>query len=109
LKYKVQRGLSGATLRASVPARYRSRLPDELPEPSYTLLLFRNDHNDVVLSRAVKSALDHVASEAAPLLAVGGCFTAEGLALLRGRQATVLQLSDFHWTDDSYQAIRQRP
>ncbi|MHC5539575.1 hypothetical protein ACYOEI_15260 [Singulisphaera rosea] len=35
-------------------------------------------------------------------MAVGGCFTAEGLELLQARQAVILRLNDFHWTDESY-------
>ena len=78
-----------------------------MPGPFYTLVLFRNDRNDVVLSRAVESAISDIADVAEPVVAVGGCFTAEGLELLRARQATVLQLSEFYWTDESYRAIRE--
>ena len=108
MKHKIQRGLSAEALRASVPARYRPQLPEILPEPPYTLLLFRNDRNDVVMSRAVEAALEDLVGEAERLVAVGGCFTAEGQELLLSRRATVLQLSEFHWTDDSYRAIRER-
>lgn len=108
MKHKVQRGLSVEALRTSVPARYRAPLPGELPGAAYTLLLFRNDRNDVVLSRAVESALDDVAGETDPLVVVGGCFTSEGLELLRARRAMVLQLSEYYWTDESYRAIRER-
>ena len=107
MKYTVQRGLSAEALRSSVPARYRSRLPDHLPDRSYTLLLFRNDRRDVVLSRVVESALAEAAEPDGRVVAVGGCFTAEGLELLRAREAMVLQLAEFHWTDESYQAVRE--
>jgi hypothetical protein len=108
VKYTVTHGLSAEALRASVPPRYRPRLPANLPEPHYTLLLFRNDRRDVVLSRTVESALTEAGDEAGPLVAVGGCFTAEGIELLRARHAMVLQLAEWHWTDKSYQAIRDR-
>jgi hypothetical protein len=108
VKHTIKRGLSPEGLRASTPARYRPLLPAELPEPQYTLLLFRLARNDVVLSRVVQSALAEVADVAGPLVAVGGCFTAEGLELLRARQATVLELSEFHWTDESYRTVRER-
>jgi hypothetical protein len=55
----------------------------------------------------VESALAEVAEPAGQIVAVGGCFTAEGLALLVARQAMVLQLAEFHWTDESYQAIHE--
>jgi hypothetical protein len=62
-----------------------------------------------VLSRVVESALAEVADSAEPLVAVGGCFTVEGLEMLRERHAVTLQLSEFHWTDDSFKTIRDRP
>ena len=108
MKHTVQRGLSVEALCASVPSRYRPQLPTGLREPKYTLLLFRNDRDDVILSRSVKSALADVANESGPLVAVGGCFTAEGLELLQARQAIILQLAEFFWTDESYLAIRTR-
>lgn len=108
MKHTLQRGLTADALRASVPPRYRPLLPDALSDPPYSLLLFRNDRNDVVLSRAVEAALADAASESGTLVAVGGCFTVEGLELLRGRRAVVLQLSEFHWTDESYRTIRER-
>jgi hypothetical protein len=83
-------------------------LAERLPSGSYTLLLFRNDRRDVVLSRVVRSALAEVVEPVGQLVAVGGCFTAEGLELLQARQGLVLQLSEFLWTDDSYQAIREQ-
>jgi hypothetical protein len=106
VKFSVQKNLSAKALRSSVPARYRSRLPDTLPGQAYTLLLFRNDRRDVILSRVVASALAEVVEPAGRLVAVGGCFTAEGLELLRAQQAMVLQLAEFHWTDESYQGVR---
>jgi hypothetical protein len=107
VKYSVLRGLSAEALRSAVPARYRPQLPDHLPYGPYTLLLFRSDRRDVVLSRVVRSALAEVAEPAGQLAAVGGCFTAEGLEQLRARRAIILQLAEFHWTDESYQAIRE--
>ena len=56
MQYTVQAGLSVEALRSSVPARYRSRLPGDLPDQSYSLVLFRNHRRDVVLSRVVESA-----------------------------------------------------
>ncbi len=107
MKYTVQRGLSVESPRTSVPLRYRSRLPDYLPQEQYTLLMFRSNRRDVVLSKVVESALAKVGDTAGQLVAVAGCFTAEGLELLQARQTLILVLSEFHWTDESFQAIRQ--
>ncbi len=107
MKHTAQQGLSAESLRASVPLRYRPLLPATLSDTRYTLLLFRTDRNDVVLSRTVESAMADVADVAEPVIAVGGCFTTEGLELLRERGAMILQLSEYYWTDESYRAIRE--
>ena len=73
----------------------------------FTLVLFPHDRSDVVLSRVVEKALSQVSIEENPVVA-GGCFTLEGLERLRARNAVVLALSDFYWTDDSYLAIREK-
>ena len=87
------------------PARYRPQLPP-LRDGVYTLLKFRSAREDVVLSRVVADALSHVQDEAAKLVAVGGSFTLEGAELLRARNAVIMQLSDFGWSDDRFIAIR---
>jgi hypothetical protein len=109
VQYTVQPRLSEIALRSAVPPRYRPQLPPDLPAGPYTLLLFRSDRRDVVLSRVVAAALASVPSDdRGHLVAIGGCFTAEGLELLRARGAIILQLAEFHWTDQSYQAIREQ-
>jgi hypothetical protein len=40
------------------------------------------------------------------VVALGAGFTAEAHALLVERGATVVTVSDFHWTDASYDRIR---
>jgi hypothetical protein len=106
VRHTVLRGLSVNSLRASVPRRYCSQLPDSLSEQSYTLVLFRSAREDVVLSSVVASALADVNDMVGTVVAVGGGFTVEGLALLRARKCIILTLSDFYWTDESY--LRQR-
>lgn len=109
MKYAAQRDLSVASLRSALPERCLAELPTELPPGPYTLLVFRSDRRDVVLSRVVQSALDREAiTDGQQLVAVAGCFTAEGLELLRERRAIILQTSEWHWTDDSYKCIRER-
>lgn len=108
MQYKVKNGLTKEAIRSCLPPRYRPLISDELPGPPYTLLLFRSDRNDVIMSRVVEAALSDVIAESETLIAVAGCFTAEGLEILHARRAAVLQLSEFYWTDESYQAVRNR-
>ena len=108
MRHSVQRGLSVDALRASVPNRYRSQLPDNLPEQSYALVLFRTAREDIILSNVVESALGDVDELDGTIVAVGGGFTFEGLELLRARKCIILALSDFYWTDASYRAVRER-
>jgi hypothetical protein len=108
MRHVIQRGLSVDTLRASVPNRYRSQIPNNLPARSYAIVLFRNTREDVVLSTVVESALAEVDDLNETLVAIGGGFTFEGLELLRARKCIILTLSDFYWTDASYRAIRER-
>ena len=73
------------------------------------MLLFRCSREDVVLSRVVKSALTKLAEGSGEkIVAVAGCFTADSVQLLQQRGAVVLQLCEFHWTDESYDSIRRR-
>jgi hypothetical protein len=66
------------------------------------------DQRDVVLSRVVESALRSFdVSGGETLVAVAGCFTAEGLELLRAMSAIILQMNEWHWTDESYLRIRE--
>ena len=79
-----------------------------MPGQSYTLVLFGMHRRDMVLSRILDSALAQIPDLAGQLVAVAGCFSAESLEILRARQAIVLQLAEFHWTDESFLAMQRR-
>ena len=100
MRYTIGRKLTPAKLHAAVPRRYRAALP-ALRDTSYTLLQFRSAREDVTVSSVVRSALSRLDVEQADrLVAVGGNFTLEALAILRERGAIILTLSDFAWTDE---------
>ena len=103
MPYAFMTGLTKQKLVAAVPQRYRATLPP-LRAALYTLLKFRSAREDVVRSRIVEAALSRVEGNE-PWVAVGGSFTMEGLALLQGGGAIVVQLSHFGWSDDRYTAI----
>jgi hypothetical protein len=60
-----------------------------------------------VPSGIVKRGLERLPPDAVDLVAAGPGFNTEALELLRARGATIYTLSDFHWTDASFQSIRQ--
>jgi len=105
MKCKIQRGLSLESLLSSLPHKYQGVLPPSLPTGPFTLLLFRNGREDVVLGRTVGAALDRV-NDSEQLVAVGGSFTEEAVVLLRLRQALILQLDSWVWTDARYTSLR---
>ena len=76
-----------------------------LTEAAYTLIAFAHTH--VTTSRLVAKAIRRLAPERrGRLLVVGANFTAEGRELFQAYGAIVVTISDYHWTDASYQTIR---
>jgi hypothetical protein len=69
--------------------------------------VFGTAKDEIVLSGAVRRALDRLQLAEGEMVAAAPGFTAEALDLLRARGATILTLGDFHWTDASFQAVRQ--
>jgi hypothetical protein len=106
MRCAISTGLTKQKLLAAVPQRYRVKLPP-LRASSYTLLKFRSAREDVVISRVVEAALSRIEGNE-QLVAVGGDFTMEGLALLEARGALVVRLGEFGWTDDRYVAIHSK-
>ena len=108
MKAKVYSNISGSALAKHVPPPFRGQVAlrgFEREPGSFTLLVFPAQKQDTVLSGAVA----HVLSGAGPderLVALGGCFTLEALALLKERRAEVFAQSDYPWTDAGFQQIR---
>ena len=91
-----------------LPRLYKERAQvTPLRGARYHLLLFGSAKDEVVLSGIVSRCLERLPPDQAELVAAGYGFTAEALGLLRARDATIYSLSDFHWTDTSFQSIRQ--
>ncbi len=108
LKFKVIDGLSPEEVMRQLPRRYKERAQlTPLRGVRYDLLLFGAAKDEVVLSGVVSRALERVPPDIADLVAAGPGFTTEALELLRARGATIYSLSEFHWTDASFQSIRQ--
>ena len=108
MKTTILPGLTLEKLLRQIPAQYRERLPRaELSEGTCTLVQLALD--DVATSRRIAKALARVDQTATGdrIVVIGANFTDEARALLREREAVVVSLGDFVWTDASYARVRQ--
>jgi hypothetical protein len=109
MKIQILRAVDGARLANVVPPPLRRRLPGALRTGGpYTVVLFPLGVDPVRSGGATKAVarLGPPVEGAEPVVALGAGFTAEAHALLVERGATVVTVSDFHWTDASYERIR---
>ncbi|MEA2602798.1 MAG: hypothetical protein QOF89_3790 [Acidobacteriota bacterium] len=105
MKYQIHRAVDRDHVAKLLPAPLRSLVPGSLlAEEVYTLIVFRSTVR-VVHSSTVEHALKDVGPEAERVLAVAIGFTADALEILRVRNALILSLNDYHWTDESHEAI----
>ena len=107
MKHHVYTDVPRAKLTRIVPKRFHARLHGlPLPHELYTLVVFSGAKDEVVQSGTVQRALAEVAG-GQPILAVATGFTGESHDVFRAHDAEVVVLSDFEWTDGSYQSVRQ--
>ncbi|NQT91600.1 MAG: hypothetical protein HQ559_02480 [Lentisphaerae bacterium] len=108
MQCKITNGLSHEKVARAVPSRYRGLLPAASSgDHLYTLMQFRCDSEDVILSSTVGRALSkHVTPQGETIVAVGGAFTREASGLLDERGAIILQLNPDYWSDQSYGSVR---
>ena len=106
MNFRLLSGLDREALVRQVPARFRPELEAApLGDAPFALLQFAST-DEITLSRLVQKALAKV-PPGQRLVATAHGFTAEGLELLRAAEAVVLTESSWHWTDESYDRIRQ--
>ncbi len=68
-----------------------------------TLITFPPDRKDLVKGAIVEKALTKLdLPEDQILVVLGGCFSSEAIEKLKGLNVHYLNLSEFHWTDESY-------
>ncbi len=82
--------------------------PELLIHPFYTVISYpgrRGESPSVVMSRSIGRALEKIAGEQAPIVAIAHNFTAEALELLEAQRAVVVRQGDFYWSDRSYEEI----
>ena len=107
MKAQITPDLRPDTLVDRVPPPYREHIPlAQLHAARYTLVVFAASRDEIILSGAVRRALASVPLDT-PLVVAGPGFTVEALDLLTARDALVCALGQFHWTDSSYEKVRQ--
>lgn len=104
MKFQVSHGISGdAALRRS-PSKYHSLIAPILSgAESVTLIQFKSA---VTLSREVDKALKKLTDRDTLIVAIARCFTIEARQLLSSVDAHIFTLSDFVWSDESYNSVR---
>lgn len=102
MKFHIQKNLDSLLVKERVPTEYKKlalSCESQLEETS-TLVTFPHDRKNVVKSSLVQKALNKLGTISDPsLVVIGGCFTAESIALLNELDAVILSLSEGHRSD----------
>ena len=109
MKAKVYSDIAGSLITKRAPPSLRDQVVlrrFEKDEGLFTLLVFPTQRKNKILSGAVSHALVEV-PVTERLVAFGGCFTLESLALLKERGAEIFAADDFPWTDGGFTKIRE--
>jgi len=107
MRFRVLRAVEAARLADLVPPPLRRRLPGPLLKHGpYTVLIFPLALDPVRSGAAAKAVARLGEADADPVLAFGADFTADALAILAARGVAVVTVSDWYWTDESYERIR---
>jgi hypothetical protein len=103
MKAKTYRNIPGSTILNFAPPTLRDKVALRRFDKDglYTLLAFRSQRQDTVLSGAVRHALAGLPPDER-LVVFGGCFTLEAIALLKERGAEIFAQSEYPWTDESW-------
>ncbi|MFQ3219977.1 MAG: hypothetical protein ACI8R9_000943 [Paraglaciecola sp.] len=102
MKFHIQKHLDSFLVKERVPTEYKklamsceSQLDD-----TCTLITFPHDRKNLVKSSLVHKALSKLGEVSdASLVVIGGCFTAESIALLNEVDAVILSLFEGHRSD----------
>jgi len=109
MKAKIYSNIAGNLIVKRAPPTLRGQVVlrrFEKDKEVFTLLVFPTQSKNTIFSGAVNHVLSEVPITER-LVAFGGCFTLESLALLRERGAEIFAVSDFPWTDEGFTVIRE--
>lgn len=106
-KFSILGRLEASRIPVSLPPEFRDRARFTAASGhTYTVVLFAHDRTrSVVTSAHVRRALARIPEDES-VLAVGWDFTLEATSLLNGRDAAIVRMGEFGWTDESYNALR---
>jgi len=108
MKAKIYSQVPGAMIAKRAPPTLREQVllrRFERDSGNFTLLVFSMEPKNKIVSGVVSHILNEI-SQDARIVAFGGCFTLESLALLRARGSEIFTLSDFPWTDSRAAEMR---
>jgi hypothetical protein len=107
MNFRIVRKVEAARLADLVPPPLRRRLPGTLLRGGpYSVVVFPLSQDPVKSGAAAKAVARLGDGDAGPVLAFGAGFTADALAVLAARGISVVTVSDFHWTDQTFERIR---
>lgn len=93
---------------AVLPPEYRQLVTiRDLGPGEHTIVQFPPERGAVVLSRALRKALDR-AGDTAAVIVFAPNLTSEARLLLASSHVRAYSIGEFYWTDASYTAIRTR-
>ena len=102
MKFHIQKNLDSLLVKERVPTEYKKLAMscESHLEDTSTLITFPHDRKNVVKSSLVQKALNKLGELSDPsLVVIGGCFTAESIALLKKVDAVILSLFEGHRAD----------
>lgn len=106
LKIKVFKELDFNKLNNIIPQWYKSLISALPNESIYDIAIFPNDK--VILSGNAQKVVSKLGkNNDNRMLALGYCFTKETRLLFKENNIEIIELHEFHWTDESYTNIRQ--
>jgi hypothetical protein len=107
MKFRIIRAVESARLVDLLPPPLQRRLPGTLRRGGpYTVLVFPLSRDPVKSGAAAKAVARLGVCDPGPVLAFGAEFTADALAILTARGVAVVTVSDFHWTDQTFERVR---
>ena len=108
MKFHIRYSVEIDSLEKYVPTSYKG-LANSLSKKIHskvTLITFPHDRKNLVKGALVEKALIKLElPENQNLVVLGGCFSSEAIELLSDLNVFYLNLSEFHWTDESYMNI----
>lgn len=102
MKFHIQKHLDSFLVKERVPTEYKKLAMscESQLEDTCTMITFPHDRKNVVKSSLVQKALTKLGELSdQSLVVIGGCFTAESVALLNEVDAVILSLSEGHRSD----------